>query len=221
MRNETDQEMYLLQRRFKIMSSDERLLNIVMSYREKLQKKIQIRKKEMEEDNNDHYMIYNALGFTSEEGYQIDYQQNVGRFLYKYAGSMLEELAINCLKQAFPQAQEKVKLLNTIDKSPKHVEIDCLVDDRAYEIKWKDATTDGDHIKKEHKRVQVIKDAGYTPIRIMFFEPNREQAIRIQVTLKQLYKDVGGEYYAGEDAWNYLMQETGVNLKELFNKMKE
>lgn len=61
----------------------------------------------MEEDNNDHYMIYNALGFTSEEGYQIDYQQNVGRFLYKYAGSMLEELAINCLKQAFPQAQEK------------------------------------------------------------------------------------------------------------------
>ena len=61
MRNETDQEMYLLQRRFKIMSSDERLLNIVMSYREKLQKKIQIRKKEMEEDNNDHYMIYNAL----------------------------------------------------------------------------------------------------------------------------------------------------------------
>ena len=77
------------------------------------------------------------------------------------------------------------------------------------------------YIKKEHKRVQVIKDAGYTPIRIMFFEPNREQAIRIQAKLKQLYKDVGGEYYAGEDAWNYLMQETGVNLKELFKKIKE
>lgn len=38
MRNETDQEMYLLQRRFKIMSSDERLLNIVMSYRENCKK---------------------------------------------------------------------------------------------------------------------------------------------------------------------------------------
>lgn len=175
----------------------------------------------MEEDNNDHYMIYNALGFTSEEGYQIDYQQNVGRFLYKYAGSMLEELAINCFRQAFPQAKEKVKLLNTIDKSPEHVEIDCLVDNRAYEIKWKDATTDGDHIKKERKRVQVIKDAGYIPIRIMFFEPNREQAIRIQAALKQLYKDVDGEYYAGEEAWNYLEKETGVNLKEVLNKMKE
>lgn len=203
------------------MSNDERLLKIVMKYREKLQEKIQDRKKEMEEDNNDYYMVYNALGFTSEEGYQIDYQQNVGRFLYKYAGSMLEELAINCFKQAFPQAKDKVKLLNTIDKSPKHVEIDCLVDKKAYEIKWKDATTDGDHIKKEHKRVQVIRDAGYIPIRIMFFEPNREQAIRIQATLKKLYEDVGGEYYSGEDAWNYLMQQTGVNLKEIFNKMKE
>ncbi len=51
----------------------------------------------MEEDNNEHYMVYNALGFTSKEGYEIDYQQNLGRFLYKYAGSLLEELAINCI----------------------------------------------------------------------------------------------------------------------------
>lgn len=34
----------------------------------------------MESDNNEHYMLYNALGFTSAEGYQIDFQQNVGRF---------------------------------------------------------------------------------------------------------------------------------------------
>lgn len=203
------------------MTNDERLLRIVTKYREKLQKKILDRKKEMEGDNHNHYMVYNALGFTSEEGYQIDYQQNVGRFLYKYAGSMLEELTINCFKQAFPQAREKVKLLNTIDESPKYVEIDCLIDKNAYEIKWKDATTDGDHIKKEHKRVQVIKDAGYIPIRIMFFEPNREQAMRIQASLKKLYKEVGGEYYAGEDAWNYLMEQTGINLKEFFDKMKE
>ena len=103
----------------------------------------------MQQDNNDHYLIYNALGFTSKEGYQIDFQQNVGRFLYKYAGSLLEELAIKCIKEAYPDAKEKVKLPNTIDKSPKTVEIDCLVGKRAYEIKWKDATTDGDHIKKE------------------------------------------------------------------------
>lgn len=203
------------------MDSDERLLNIVIRYREKLHDKIRKRQKEMEKDNTDHYIIYHALGFTSKEGYEIDYQQNVGRFLYKYAGSLLEELTIECLRQAFPEAKEKVKLLNTIDQSPKHIEIDCLIGDKAYEIKWKDATTDGDHIKKEHKRVRVIKKAGYIPVRIMFFEPNRIQAIRAQAALKQLYQEVGGEYYAGEDAWNYLMQETGVDLKTFLGKMKE
>lgn len=192
-----------------------------MTYRNELQKKIKERENEMQQDNNDHYLIYNALGFTSKEGYQIDYQQNVGRFLYKYAGSLLEELAIECIKDAYPNAKIKVKLPNTIDKSPKTVEIDCLVDNKAYEIKWKDATTDGDHIKKEHKRVQIIKEAGYMPIRIMFFEPNRDQAIKIQAKLKKLYEDIGGEYYAGEEAWRYLMMETGMDLKEIFKRMKE
>lgn len=203
------------------MNNDERLIRIVMKYRQELQKKIQDRKIEMEKDNNEHYMVYNALGFSSEEGYEIDYQQNVGRFLYKYAGLLLEELAIECFKYAFVNAKSKVKLENTIDNSPKKVEIDCLVENRAYEIKWKDATTDGDHIKKEHKRVQVIKNAGYIPIRIMFFEPNRIQAIRVQTALRKLYEDIGGEYYSGIDAWNYLYQETGIDLKKIFDKMKE
>lgn len=186
------------------MANDERLYKIIMRYKEELQKKIREREEEMKQDNNDHYLIYNALGFTSKEGYQIDFQQNVGRFLYKYAGSLLEELAIKCMKEAYPDAKIKVKIPNTIDKSPKTVEIDCLVGSMAYEIKWKDATTDGDHIKKEHKRVQIIKEAGYVPVRIMFFEPNREQTIKVQAKLKKLYEDIGGEYYSGEDAWDYL-----------------
>jgi len=203
------------------MDSNERLLRIILKYREGLQKKIKEREIEMKEDNTDHYLVYNALGFTSAEGYQIDYQQNVGRFLYKYAGSLLEELAINCFKIAFPDAQQKVKLPNTIDSSPRTVEIDCLVGNKAYEIKWKDATTDGDHIKKEHKRVMIIKKAGYMPIRIMFFEPNRSQAIIIQEKLKKLYEEIGGEYYSGEDAWNYMYKETGIDLKQLFEQSRE
>lgn len=203
------------------MANDEKFLNTIMRYREELQKKIKEREKEMQEDNNEHHLIYNALGITSKEGYQIDYQQNVGRFLYKYAGSLLEDLVIKCITDVYPQAEVKVKLPNTIDRSPKTVEIDCLVDDRAYEIKWKDATTDGDHIKKEHKRVRIIKEAGYIPIRLMFFEPNREQAIRIQAKLKKLYEDIGGEYYSGQAAWKYLKRETGIDLKTIFEKFKE
>jgi hypothetical protein len=36
-----------------------------------------------------------------------------------------------------------------------------------------------------------------------------------------LYEDIGGEYYSGEDAWDYLQKETGIDLKKLFYKMKE
>lgn len=203
------------------MEREKRLWNIILKYREELQKKIKCREWEMKEDNTDHYMVYHALGFTSEEGYQIDYQQNVGRFLYKYAGTMIEELAIECFKLAYPDAQPKLKLPNTIDESPRTIEIDCLVGDKAYEIKWKDATTDGDHIKKEHKRVKIIKAAGYVPVRIMFFEPNRTQAISVQAKLKKLYEDMNGEYYSGEKAWDYMKKVTGIDLKDLFLNSKE
>ena len=58
------------------------------------------------------------------------------------------------------------------------------------EIKWRDATTDGDHITKEHTRIRAIRDAGYKPVRVMFYYPNRAQAMRIQQTLESLYKSV-------------------------------
>ena len=38
---------------------------------------------------------------------------------------------------------------------------------------------------------------------------------------KKLYENIGGEYYSGEDAWRYLKKETGIDLKKLFEKLKE
>ncbi len=86
-------------------------------------------------------------------------------------------------------------------------------------MKWRDATTDGDHITKEHSRVQVIKGYGYKPIRIMFYYPQREQAIKIQQTLKTLYDGVQGEYYGGDEAWSFLQTYTGVDLKAILTKI--
>lgn len=175
----------------------------------------------MRQDRNDHYLLYHVLGFTDQEAHEIDLQQNIGRYLYKYTGSLMEKLAIRCIKEVYPEAKEKVKLENTIDRNPRNVEIDCLVGDKAYEIKWKDATTDGDHVNKEKKRVEIIKKAGYIPVRIMFFEPNREEDKKIQRRLKKLYEDLGGEYYSGEAAWKYLRQETGIDLRQVLENFKE
>jgi hypothetical protein len=173
---------------------------------------------EMCDDDTSHYLIYRVLGITAEEGHAIDIYQNKGRFLYKYAGSFLESATKLCFRHAFPDSGS-TRVPNTRGQRPRTFEIDCLVDDDALEIKWKDATTDGDHITKEHARIQAIVDAGHRPVRVMFFYPNRAQAARIQETLRTLYAGLGGEYYSGEDAWAYVLGRTGIDLKDILEQI--
>lgn len=178
-------------------------------YANNLNSKIIARKEEMKRDNTSHYLIYRVLGISIIEGKLIDEYQNTGRFLYKYAGSFLEESASICMHFA-NSAGGKTRVVNTEGSKPKTFEIDFLNGDEAVELKWRDATTDGDHITKEHTRIKVISNHGYKPIRVMFYYPQRTQAIRIQKTLKTLYNGIGGEYYAGDDAWDYLKKLTGT-----------
>lgn len=182
--------------------------------------KIKARREEMKSDDNSHYLIYRVLGITNHEGALIDEYQNTGRFLYKYAGSFLEEAASLCLFFS-NSCGGKVLVENTEGKKPKTFEIDFLNGKDAVELKWRDATTDGDHITKEHTRVKVIKGHGYNPVRVMFYYPQREQAIKIQDTLKTLYNGIQGEYYAGDDAWNYITKISGYDLKFILMEIAE
>jgi hypothetical protein len=188
--------------------------NLAEVYSANLIVRIEARTEEMKAGDNSHYLIYCVLGISLQEGQLIDQYQNTGRFLYKYAGSFLEEAATLCLSYKFPDGL-KTKVENTIGQRPKTFEIDFLNGNDAIEVKWRDATTDGDHITKEHTRVKVIRNHGYKPIRIMFYYPQREQAIRIQQTLKTLYAGVEGEYYGGDEAWEHLKAYSGVDLKAI------
>ena len=195
------------------MTIEEKIRHLADTYAKNLKAKVDARVEEMEADDNSHYLIYQVLGITTEEGRLIDVYQNKGRFLYKYAGSFLEDAAKACFSEKFPDSGS-VKIPNTIGIRPKMFEIDCLVEERdAIEIKWRDATTDGDHITKEHTRMQNVKDAGYKPIRVMFYYPLRTQAQRIQKTLETLYAGADGEYHYGDNAWCYVQDYTGINLK--------
>ena len=187
-------------------------------YASELAKRIGDRVEEMEEDDRSHFLIYQVLGIGSKEGKLIDLYQNKGRFLYRYAGSFLESAAKVCFSTRFP-GSGSTKIPNTRGQRPKTFEIDCLVSSDAIEIKWRDATTDGDHITKEHTRIRAIVDAGYTPIRIMFYYPNRDQAAKIQQTLQTLYQGMGGEYYYSDTAWQYVRQRTGIDLLQILENL--
>ncbi|WP_104578690.1 ApaLI family restriction endonuclease [Helicobacter felis] len=183
-----------------------------------LKKQVDVRMTEMKSDDNSHYLIYRVLGISDKEGNLIDLYQNKGRFLYKHAGAFLEEAAFVCFKYKYSEAK-KMKIANTLGARPKTFEIDCLVNKDAHEIKWRDATTDGDHITKEHTRVKAIKQRGYKSIRVMFYYPQRAQAKKIQETLETLYLGVGGKYYYGDLAWNYIQDYTGIDLMEILEKI--
>jgi ApaLI-like restriction endonuclease len=197
----------------------QRINALASKYSQSLKTVMDARVIEMGSDDNSHYLLYKVLGITDQEGRLIDEYQNKGRFLYKYAGSFLEEATILCFEEKFPKAKRKLRIPNTLGTRPATFEIDCLVGKEAYEIKWRDATTDGDHITKEHTRVKNIKNAGYKPVRIMFYYPNRKQAIRIQETLKTIYAGVGGEYYFGKGAWEIIKKKTGIDLFNILEKI--
>jgi hypothetical protein len=202
------------------LTVDQRIAALADEYAIALQSQMDARVLEMETDDNAHYLIYRVLGVTIEEGRLIDIYQNKGRFLYKYAGTFLEKAAKICFLGVFPDSKS-FRIPNSLGQRPKTFEIDCLVGEDALEIKWRDATTDGDHITKEHTRIRSIVAAGYRPVRVMFYYPNRGQAIKIQQALETLYKGVDGEYYFGDDAWAYIMRRTGVDLESILQNIAD
>lgn len=200
------------------MTIEQEIKELALEYSNRLLTVIEGRTAEMLDDDVSHYLIYRVLGISHLEGQLIDLYQNKGRFLYKYAGSFLEQATKKCFEYVFPDSGS-IRISNTLGERPKTFEIDCLVGNDALEIKWEDATTDGDHITKEHTRIRVIAAAGYIPIRVMFYYPHRQQAMRIQQTLETLYKGIGGHYHYGDDAWNYVHEKTNVNLKSILEKI--
>lgn len=199
---------------------EESIRLLARKYADRLKIAIAERLEEMKVDDKSHFLIYQVLGVSDLEGRLVDEYQNKGRFLYKYAGSFLEEAAKLCFQEKFPESGS-AWIPNTQGQRPKKFGIDCLVGTDAIEIKWRDATTDGDHITKEHTRIRAIVEANYIPIRVMFYYPNRTQAIRIQQTLQTLYKGVNGQYYYGDAAWQYVKKRTGVDLLGILKKLAQ
>ncbi|MHA6346394.1 ApaLI family restriction endonuclease [Roseivivax sp. CAU 1761] len=200
------------------MSCEADIEAIVARHREALQARILSRRKEVLEAGRDHHMAFAALGVSSEEAADIDLHQSVSRLVYRHAGAMMEELACHCLKAAYPDGG-KVRIPNPAAGSPATYEIDFLARRRdAIEIKWRDATTDGDHVRKENARLQATIEAGYRPVRLMFFLPTTAAAAKIQARLQASYKDAGGIYAGGAAAFAFISRRTGVDLRGAMQK---
>ena len=98
---------------------------LATKYASELKVKVDARVAEMKADDTSHHLIYKVLGITDQEGELIDVYQNKGRFLYKYAGSFLEEAVKLCFRNKYPDSASQ-RILNTEGQRPKTFEIDCV-----------------------------------------------------------------------------------------------
>jgi hypothetical protein len=199
-----------MNRKTQLTQKEEAIKTVIAEHKTNLKKAINIRMKEMDSDNNCHYLVYGVLGIPEDEHPLIDKYQNIGRFVYKYAGALLEKSAQIAL------GGEVIYLDNTISSQPKKFEIDCYTkwDNKAHEIKWRDATTDGDHKNKENNKIQCIIKNDLIPVRVMFYMPERKQARRIQEQIISIFAQ-HGEAYIGEEAFRYVKDYSGIDLKQL------
>jgi len=165
----------------------------------------------MEADDTSYYLLFKALGIKPGESSKIDLYQNLGRFVYRHAGTLLERMAATAIQLA--RGGEPITIENNISANPKTFKIDSYVseDNKAHEIKWRDATTDGDHVRKERDKVLSMVKHELIPVRVMFYFPQRKQARRIQERILGLFKEYG-EAYVEEDAWSYIKDYTGYDL---------
>lgn len=205
-----------------IEEATKKIQTLIKEEKINLKKKIKQRSEELKNDDISHQEAYSWFGISKEESKKIDEYQNIGRLLYKTLGSTLEKAVQICFEEKYQEIEKNKKIPNTVSSSPKKIEIDCLINKKeAIEIKWRDATTDGDHVKKEKIRIEVIKEANYKPVRIMLYNPVREEAISIQKKIKKEYENVGGEYYSGKAAWNYIEKKTDIDLRKIISEVLE
>lgn len=198
------------------MSSDdfdrvfEHIKILIEQRRTDLHRKITARDAALVGDDNAHHLLYRLLGVDAAQAMLIDRHQNTGRLLWRQLGTLIEEAVGCCFRARFPDAgPHRVAVEGT---SPRTYQIDLLVEGDAYEIKWRDATTDGDHVNKERARISQIARQGLRPIGLTFFLPHREQARAIQLRRAALYAELGGVHYVEQAAWRHVHERTGIDL---------
>jgi len=83
---------------------EQKIQELAIQYAKRLEESIQGRSDEMKADDTAHFLIYQVLGVSKEEGEKIDLYQNSGRFLYNNAGSFLEKATKLCFQSRFPES---------------------------------------------------------------------------------------------------------------------
>lgn len=189
--------------------------SIIKKYHKKILENTENTQSHMDSFENSHHKIY-KLFYNSEQIEIMEREHNRARILSANTGRIFDE----AIKFIITNVEGgKSEYIDNTKGHPKKFEIDIMNHYKkvAYEIKWRDAGTDGDHKAKEYRKVDIIKGMGYTPIRLTFFLPELPRSLKAQQDIINYYENCG-QAYTGEDAFNFVNKMAKINLWSIFSK---
>ena len=189
--------------------------NIIKKYHKQIITNTENTQIKMDNFDNPHHFIYKIF-YTSEKIKEMEYYHNVARILSSNVGRLFDEIIKFSI--TIIEGGRSTYIVNPTGK-PKKFEIDILNENKkiAYEIKWRDAGTDGDHKNKEFTKVDLIKQMGYKPIRLTFYLPELAQSLLAQKNIINYYK-THGEAYTGEEAFDYINKMANIDLIKIISE---
>ena len=185
---------------------------IISDYHKKIITNINNTQNKMSDFKNDHHILY-ELFYSKDEIQIMEKYHNIARILSANSGRIFDNI-VKFIIQDIEGGQSEY-ILNP-NKHPKKFEIDILNHNKkiAYEIKWRDAGTDGDHKNKEYRKVDLLVQKGYTPIRLTFFMPELKQSLIAQKQIINYYNQFGMSY-SEEKAFEYINKMANIDLYKI------
>jgi hypothetical protein len=172
---------------------------------------------QMDKFNNKHHQIY-ELFYPKEEIERMEKYHNQARILSANVGRLFDKIVKFIITDKEGGQSEYIDNYNG---HPKKFEIDVMNHHKkiAYEIKWRDAGTDGDHKAKEYRKVDTIVALGYKPIRLTFYLPELMRSANSQRQIIEYYNKFG-ESYTEDKAFEYVNKLGGIDLMKILNEYK-
>ena len=190
---------------------------IVSDYHNKIMTNITETQNKMDSFINEHHLVY-ELFYDKKELKLMEKYHNRARILSTNAGRIFD----TAVKFIITDVEGgKSEYINNPNQHPSRFEIDVINHDKkiAYEIKLRDAGTDGDHTNKEFRKVDLLVEQGYTPIRLTFFMPELERSLKSQTQIINYYGKYG-KTYTQDKAFEYINQMADIDLLQILKDFK-
>ena len=190
---------------------------IISDYHKKIKNNTFLTQKLMDEFDNQHHQIY-ELFYSKEQIKLMEQYHNMARILTANAGRIFDSI----VKFVITDVEGgQTEFWDNPNSNPKSFEIDVVNNKKiAYEIKWRDAGTDGDHKSKEFRKVDLIKSKGYKPIRLTFFLPELERSAKAQKDIIDYYS-TNGLSYTGDEAFKYINNLANIDLLKIIKEYND